>query len=249
MEGPSLVILKEELAPFVGKRVRQASGNAAFGPKLLERQTLKKVRSWGKHLLLTFEKISLRIHFLMFGSYRIDDRRDREPRLRLNFPKGEIDFYSCSVKPISAEDLREYDWEINIMSTEWNPRRALKRLKEKPKIMVCDALMDQTIFAGVGNIIKNEALFNLRLHPESVVGALTPTQLKALVREARDYSRQFYEWKKALVLKRHWQVFRKPKCPSCGSRVSKRKTGALERVSFFCPLCQPPLHVGLRKAS
>ncbi|HRO68823.1 MAG TPA: hypothetical protein PK951_00545 [Chitinophagaceae bacterium] len=36
--------------------------------------------------------------------------------------------------------------------------------------MVCDALLDQEIFSGVGNIIKNEVLYRIRVHPESLIG-------------------------------------------------------------------------------
>lgn len=54
--------------------------------------------------------------------------------------------------------------------------------------MVCDALLDQQIFSGVGNIIKNKVLFRIRVHPESVVTKLPPSKLNELVKEAKVYS-------------------------------------------------------------
>ena len=47
-------------------------------------------------------------------------------------------------------------------------------LKLQPDTLVCDALLDQDLFAGVGNIIKNEVLFRTRVHPESTIGDLPP---------------------------------------------------------------------------
>jgi endonuclease-8 len=45
--------------------------------------------------------------------------------------------------------------------------KARKKLKAIPKTMICDALLDQQIFSGVGNIIKNEVLYRVKLHPEN----------------------------------------------------------------------------------
>ncbi len=44
------------------------------------------------------------------------------------------------------------------------------------------------MFAGVGNIIKNEVLFRIRVHPCSKVGALPPAKLPKMVEEARIYN-------------------------------------------------------------
>ncbi len=84
-----------------------------------------------------------------------------------------------------------------------------------PEMLVCDALLDQNVFAGVGNIIKNEVLFRIRLHPLSKVGALPPKKLRQLVDEARRYSFDFLEWKRAFVLRKHWLAHTKRTCPRC----------------------------------
>ena len=60
------------------------------------------------------------------------------------------------------------------MAESWNATLARKKLRASPEALVCDALLDQTIFAGVGNVIKNEILFRIRLHPLSTVGAFPP---------------------------------------------------------------------------
>jgi len=99
--------------------------------------------------------------------------------------------------------------------------------------------MDQDIFAGLGNIIKNEVLFILKLHPDTPASALSSAMRRQLVQEARDYSLRFYRWKKAGDLKKHWQIFRKQKCADCGRPLVKVETGKSQRVSYYCSVCQP----------
>ena len=60
-----------------------------------------------------------------------------------------------------------YDWTADMMNSGWDPKAAKKKLKDHPDMLVCDALLDQNIFAGVGNIIKNEVLFRIRVQPEA----------------------------------------------------------------------------------
>src|SRR6187200_346499 len=70
-EGPSIVILKEEVQPFVGRIVTRASGTAALDFKRIKGAKVLAFRSWGKHFLIEFPSFAVRIHFLLFGSYAI----------------------------------------------------------------------------------------------------------------------------------------------------------------------------------
>jgi endonuclease-8 len=80
-------------------------------------------------------------------------------------------------------------------------QKAEKKLKSHPDMMVCDALMDQDIFSGVGNIIKNEVLFRIGVQPESLLGNLPKKKLNELIAEARNYSFDFLRWKREFTLK------------------------------------------------
>lgn len=182
----------------------------------------------------------------MFGSYRVNEVKDQLPRLSLQFKEGVLNFYTCAISIHENDPDEEYDWETDVMSDKWNPKRATVTLRKLKNTMVCDALLDQQIFAGVGNIIKNEVLFRIRVHPETTTAALTPLKRKALVQEARIYSFEFYKWKKLFELKKHWQIYRKKKCPRCKSTVVMKHTGSGKRLSFFCPHCQLP---AIRKAT
>ncbi len=237
-EGPSIVLLREAAARFKGKTVRTVQGNSKLDLSVLEGRRVRAVRSWGKHFLLEFSRLSVRIHLMMFGSWRIDERKPSPPRLSLGFDTGELNFYACSVKLIEVPLEEVYDWRGDVMSDAWDPALARRKLKAIPEALVCDALLDQTIFAGVGNIIKNEVLFRIRVHPSSRVGDLPPRKLGDLIKQARLYSFEFLEWKRAFELKKHWQVHTKRTCPNCGGPLTKAYLGLTARRSFFCRNCQ-----------
>lgn len=57
------------------------------------------------------------------------------------------------------------------------------------------------LWAGVGNIIKNEVLYNVRLHPESIMGKIPTSKQNKLIDEIHVYSFQFLEWKRTYELK------------------------------------------------
>jgi endonuclease VIII len=237
-EGPSIVILKEATTQFAGKKVLRVCGNTKVDKARLVGQRILAIHSWGKHFLLEFAEFSLRIHFLLFGSYRINERKEAPPRLGLQFAKGELNFYACSVQFIEG-DLRDtYDWRADVMSDQWDPALARKKLRAQPQAFVCDALLNQSIFAGVGNIIKNEVLYRIRVHPLTKIGALPPRKLTQLVEQARVYSFEFLEWKKAFVLKKHWLAHTKKTCARCAIPLQLEVLGRTQRRTFYCERCQ-----------
>ena len=240
-EGPSLVILREESTRFVGKKIASAEGNTkALDLDSLAGQKILSMRTFGKQFLIELPDLAIRIHFLLFGSYRIDERKpERVPRLSLGFDDGsELNFYACSVREIDNDLDAAYDWSADVMSPTWDAAKARKKLRAEPDMLACDALLDQDIFAGVGNIIKNEVLFRIRLHPLSTVGEMPAAKLRALVDQARAYSFDFLEWKKKYELKKQWLAHAKTVCPRCNIKFSKGVLGRSKRRSFYCERCQ-----------
>src|SRR6185436_2978265 len=238
-EGPSIIILKEAVKSFKGKKITGVSGSTKKIDiqRLLHRE-IKSFKSWGKHFLICFNDFTIRIHFMLFGSYRINEQREMVPRLHIQFKSGEINFYACSIK-IIEEDLNEvYDWSSDVMNRKWNPAEALKKIKSMASRPVCDALLDQNIFAGVGNIIKNEVLYRIKIHPLSETHKLPERRLKELIAEARKYSFDFLKWKKKFELKKHWLVHTKKICPGCNTPLIKKHLGKTNRRSFYCDNCQ-----------
>jgi endonuclease-8 len=238
-EGPSLVILRDLTQSFAGERISKATGNAKIDKERLVGQRIVALRTWGKHFLIELDGFSVRIHFLMFGRWCINERKDKPPRLSLAFSrKRELNFYTCAVRYIEGDLDDEYDWRADVMSDAWDPKVTLRKLRRMPNELICDALLDQDVFAGVGNIIKNEVLFRVRVHPQSKVGALPAATLRTLVKQARQYSFEFLEWKRAFVLRQHWLVHNKGVCPRCNGRLAREYLGKRERRTFFCERCQ-----------
>ena len=237
-EGPTIVILKEKVKIFEGKKILKVEGNAKIDLERLENKKIIEFKSWGKHFLICFDDFTIRIHFLMFGSYTINEKKDRKPRLALTFSNGELNIYTASVKLLEQNADEIYDWSVDVMNENWNVSKAKRKLKANNNMMICDALLDQEIFAGVGNIIKNEVLFITRIHPESIINNIPVKKVNELVKEARDYSFDFLKWKKEFVLKKHWLAYAKKICPRCNIPFVKRHLGRTNRRSFFCENCQ-----------
>lgn len=235
-EGPSIQIMKESISKFSGEKIISANGNAKIEMEKIPGLTLEEIKTYGKQTYLVCGEFTIRIHLLMFGSYSVDEQTKPDPRLRLHlkFESGDLYFYTCSVKLLDRKVLKEIDWNADVLSDDWKPLKARKKLKAMPEALACDVLLDQNIFSGVGNIIKNEVLFRIGVHPESKVGNLPPKKLSALIKEARDYSFDFLKWKKEYVLKKHWLVHTKKTCPKCGETLTKNHLGTTNRRSFYC---------------
>lgn len=239
-EGPSIVILREALAPFKGKTVAEATGYAGINYERLSGRRITAIKSWGKHLLICFSGFYVRVHLMMFGSYFINGRkRSGNPTLRLSFARDEVNFHTCNVKLFDGSPDETYDWAADIMSDDWSAASAKKKIKAlKKTTKVCDLLLDQTIFSGSGNIIKNEVLFRTYIHPRSLTGFLPDKQLNALIKETRNYSFDFLKWKKAHVLAKNWQIYTKKECPRCHIPTVAAHLGKGMRITYFCNNCQ-----------
>jgi endonuclease-8 len=239
-EGPSIVILKEAVQPFKGKKILDATGNTTKIDKSeLINQKVVDFKSWGKHFLICLPKYTLRIHFLLFGSSSVNEPiATRKPRLHLQFSNGDLYLYACSVIKLE-DDLNDiYDWSTDVMNPAWDPKKARKKLKAQPDTLVCDAILDQNIFAGSGNIFKNEVLWRIKVHPLSSIGALPPRKLTELINETHNYSFDFLKWKKAYVLRKNWKAHTKKTCPRCEIPLIKEYLGKTKRRSFYCVSCQ-----------
>lgn len=238
-EGPSIVLAKEAVAQFAGKKVIAVSGNSKIDQDILLNKKVTAFKSWGKHFLICFRGFTLRVHFLMFGSYTVNEKKpNRAIRLNLTFKNGEINLYTCSIKYLEGNINDHYDWSADVMNEHWDKKKAKAKLKDIPGTLICDALLEQDIFSGVGNIIKNEILYRVRIHPESLTGKIPAAKLNKLVDETRIYSFQFLEWKRNYELKQHWLAHTKKTCVRCNLPITKKNTGVKKRRSFSCANCQ-----------
>jgi len=110
-------------------------------------------------------------------------------------------------------------------------------IEKRSNAMICDALLDQDRFPGVGNIIKIEALHQANIHPRRLVENLTHGELMSTILECRNYAMGWLSNGRAPTKK----VYNQTKCVSCRvGRVRMVKMGTdLSRVTFWCENCQP----------
>lgn len=231
-------MFREELLRFVGQEILAVSGSSKIDQQRLVGQRILDIRLWGKHLLWCFDDFTIRIHFLMFGTYYINSSKDRVPRISIEFEKDFLNLYACAVKLINEPLDEIYEWTADVLSPHWDPKAARKKLNAIPEALVTDALLNQDIFSGVGNIIKNEILHRIRVHPQSRVGALPPRKKAELIAQASAYSQQFLQWKRDGVLRKNWAVHTKKTCPRDGTTLGKAHLGQTDRRTFWCPTCQ-----------
>ncbi len=238
MEGPSLVILKEETLSFKGQQVLAAKGYAEINHDRLLHEKITDIKTWGKHYLICFKGFTLRIHFMLFGSYRINDpKKGKNASISLHFNNGDFDGYICKVKILEGKLGDLYDWSLDMLSPEWDPKKVKKLLLQYPAdSLIGDVLLDAKLFSGVGNIIRNEVLYRVQLHPDSKLGSIPARKLTAMIKETQVYSNDFLTWKKINQLSKHWEVYTKEKCP-VGHTILKEYTGKTKRRSFICEQC------------
>jgi endonuclease-8 len=236
-EGPTLIILKEEVQQFKGLKILEVNGNSKIDQQDLLNKKIVDFKTWGKHFLICLPKYTVKIHFLLFGKYTINGQRKAAPKLHLGFKKGELNFYASSITRID-EDLDEiYDWEADVMSDKWNEKAVLKKLKAHPDMLICDALLEQDFFAGVGNIIKNEVLFRQKVHPLSIVGKIPAAKLKKIIEDTRVFSFLFLDWKKKNVLTKHLEAHKKKICPRDKIPYQIKDLGKKRRKAYYCEQC------------
>ncbi|MES2458396.1 MAG: DNA-formamidopyrimidine glycosylase family protein [Bacteroidota bacterium] len=232
-EGPSIVILKEKISYLKHKTVSEASGYADLDMTMFEGRKIMDFKSWGKHFLICFSDFTIRIHFGLFGSYQFHEPKKVNPKIALHFNDDSVYFYVCTVKRIDEPLDKIYDFEADVMSSQWKPAKALKKLKALGEQKICDVLLDQNIFSGVGNIIKNEVLYRCKVHPESLVAEIPEARLKEVIKECRIYSFDFLKWKQNNELSRHFQVYEQKVLRDSAKKVIRKETGKTKRSSYF----------------
>lgn len=240
MEGPSVHIVANKLQFLKGQKILEVDGNARQPKYKLVEQIIDDVRAVKKRLFIDTKDVGAVIHFLMYGSYRVNERRENlDERLSLLCSSDEVNFYSCSVKVLEKEEdqYKSYDKPSqDVLSKDFNEERALKMILRDDRI-IADVLLDQTIFGGVGNIIKNEVLFERKINPVTRASKLLKEAAKELVESAINWSKSWYR-RKQFGEKKGLKIYRKSKCPNCNQKIKRKKLGKYDRITFICENCQ-----------
>ncbi|CAG5988973.1 unnamed protein product [Menidia menidia] len=205
------------------------------------------VETLGKELFVYFGPKALRVHFGMNGSMRINPAESRvktgsAPVLEMHLTNDVVSFFDSTVEIRWTEDCEQRvraTESLDVCSSKFSFSRAVDAVKSQSSRMLCDVLLDQAVMPGVGNIIKNEALFDSGLHPAVKVRQLTDAQIHHLVKMTRDFTLLFYKCRKyGSALHKHYKVYKRPQCGQCSSAITACRLGDNGRMTYFCERCQ-----------
>jgi endonuclease-8 len=214
-----------------------------------------EVVSRGKHLLTRVDgDLTVHTHLRMDGSWRIRPAsapvpRDHRVRLVLANAEWQAVGYSLGVVEL-VRTSREHQvvghLGPDLLGPDWDLAEAVRRLREHPHRPIGEALLDQSRLAGIGNLYKAEALFLRGVHPWQPVGEVT--DLETLVELARGLMEANKERVDQTTTgtrrpgETTWVYGRAGRpCRRCGARVLRAAQGERpqERLTFWCPACQP----------
>jgi endonuclease-8 len=231
-EGPSLPLLKNQLAPFKGKVVKKAGGYGPMPTAWIRGKKLKDILSWGKHLLFVFSNGTVRVHLGLFGDILVNERKKVNRSFYLQFTNGEINGYVVKAIKLPKPYEEMYDWRTDIMSPQFDKRHVKKILKQHADQTIADVLLDQQVFTGVGNIIRIEALYRAGIHPLSITGKIPATVLNKLLDQVVRYARLFYDHLVGKEIKDFFSVYRREHAAD-GSEVTMQVLKKTKRKIYF----------------
>jgi endonuclease-8 len=218
----------------------------AAGVEPLRGVRLDAVEARGKHLLLRFGDRVLHSHLGMNGSWQVLRRggRWRKPAFSAwVVVRGEeseaVQFGGPTLRLLSASRLT-IDPVLgglgpDILAPDLDLGAVVASLRTAPERQLGDALLDQRLVAGIGNIFKSEACFRARLDPWRRIGELDDAELRAVLSAARELMSAAADSRRA-----DFAVYRRAgrPCRRCGTPIVARGQGDANRRTHWCPHCQ-----------
>jgi endonuclease VIII len=249
-EGDTILRAARRLEAAIGGQaleIKARSGQArAAGLERVDGRRLEEVEARGKHLLLHFGDLVLHSHLGMSGSWHVYRRgaRWRKPAAAawatLSGAGVEaVQFGGPTLRLLSATQLRA-DPALSrlgpdILAAGFNPAAVRARLQAAPERELGDALLDQQLVAGVGNIFKSEACFAARVNPWRKVGEMADEGVERVLEAARRLMQESVD--QGRPSRAVYHRARQP-CPVCGTPVAARGQGDANRRTYWCPKCQ-----------
>ena len=241
-EGDSLHRAAQRLQALVGETVEVETPNPrSSGRGIAERldgRRLEHVEAIGKNLLLSFEGGHvLRSHLRMTGRWRVTRRgapRTGLPWLVLRGRTHEAVLWNGPVLELDSRRPRRVGPDI--LGDPPELERMLENLRAADAARaIGDALLDQRLVSGIGNLWKAESLWAARVSPWAALGSLSDDELRAVLLEAHRLMRTSLDG--ARPLRRAYRRVGRP-CPRCGETIRSRGQGDDNRTSYWCPGCQ-----------
>jgi endonuclease VIII len=241
-EGDSLHRAARRLQVLVGERVEVETPHPRAAVKrLAERldgRRLEGVEAVGKHLLLRFEDgLVLRSHLRMKGRWRLERRgvvRTGKPWLVLRGEEFEAVLWNgAELEIVGARGAPRLGPDI--LGEPPDFETMLARLRTAQEREIGDALLDQRLVAGIGNLWRAEALWEARVSPWRRLVDLDDDEVRAVLGAGHRLMRTALDGRRP---PRH--VYRRVgrSCPRCGGVVRSAPQGENARTAYWCPDCQ-----------
>lgn len=200
--------------------------------KWIEGKKLVDISTWGKHLLFVFADGTVKIHLGLFGKLLINESGKVNRSFFMQFTKGEINGYVVRAEKLKGPLKELYDWRVDILHKDFDPDYVKTLLKKQAGKPISDVLMDQQLFSGVGNVIRNEALYRAAIHPLSITGKIPAAKINRLIKEVVNYSQLFYQQLEATGNFKDFGVY-KQEFAADGSDVTMKILPKSKRKIFF----------------
>lgn len=242
-EGDALHRAARRLQPLVGETLEVETPHpraAATGvADRLDGRRLEGVEAVGKNLLLQFEGgLVLRSHLRMNGRWTVRARgassRGR-PWLVLRGDAREAVLWGGSVLELNARAVRKLGPDILARPPDFDRMLAGLRRADQRRA-VGEALLDQRLVAGIGNLWKAEALWRAGVSPWRPLGDVGGEELRDVLRAAARLMRGSLEGRREP--RGVYRAAGRP-CPRCSTPVRSRGQGDDNRTAYWCPTCQP----------
>ena len=244
-EGDSLHRAADRLQVLAGQRVEVETPHPrAAAKRLAERldgRTLESVEAVGKNLLLRFEGgLVLRSHLRMTGRWRVEPRGARRagrPWLVLRGDEHEAVLWNGPVLELARDGGRLAHLGPDILDRPPDLDAMLERFRAEPQTRaVGDALLDQRLVAGIGNMWKAEALWDARVSPWRPLADVSDDELRATLDAAHRLMRARRRRRAAARA----TSTAAPAAPAGAAARSIRSypQGEAARIAYWCPGCQ-----------
>ncbi|MGC4095181.1 MAG: DNA-formamidopyrimidine glycosylase family protein [Polyangiaceae bacterium] len=266
-EGDSIFQAAARLhAVLAGQRIeRFRSPLPALKEADLDGHIVARVFARGKNLIIEFDDgRCLRTHLRMQGRWFVrdkakldDEQRERlaqaphslNPVLTLSLETANVVAVCERAAVAELESPRTLQRNLaslgpDLLAPEFDPEQALQNLRGVPELPIGDAIMRQSLLAGIGNVYKSELLFLERLSPFVKVSELSDAQLRALVARGQKLLNQNRSGRRrttfGVLSRMPYYVYERSgqHCLKCDTTIQMRRQGSLQRSTYFCPECQ-----------
>lgn len=242
-EGDAVHRAARRLQALVGERVeveaRHPRAKATGVAQRLDGRVLQSVEAHGKNLLLRFQGgYVLRSHLRMSGSWRLVDKRAEvvgRPWLVLRGSEQTAILRGGSVLELHERPVRRLGPDILALLPDFDAMLENLRATDQRR-QLGDALLDQRLVSGIGNLWRAEALWRARVSPWLPLAEASNADLLETLRQAARLMHGSLEGRREerLVYRRTGRP-----CPRCGEPIRSRGQGDANRIAYWCPRCQP----------